>query len=267
MMGALFPLVGYPAQATAHSGDVDRLMLMVHGLMFAIFAGWMIYGTIALMRFRRSRNPKANPAGSKSHGAHFAEIAVVAIEAVLLVVFSIPFWSRYVVATPGGAPIEVRVVAQQYAWNIHYPGPDGVFGRTAPELVDDANLNSIGLDRDDPAAADDIVTINELCLPVNRPVVVRLTSKDVIHSFNVVEFRVKRDAIPGMVIDVPFTPTLTTAALREMKGSETRDFEIACAQLCGLGHYRMRGIVRVVSDEEFADWLVSQAPEEDPFAF
>ena len=111
MIGALLPAAAYPAQATAHSGDVDRIMIMVHILMFAIFAGWMIYGTIALMRFRRSRNPKANPVGSKSHGAHFAEVAVVSIEAVLLVVFSIPFLSRYVVAVPEGAPLEVRVVA------------------------------------------------------------------------------------------------------------------------------------------------------------
>ena len=142
---------------------------------------------------------------------------------------------------------------QQFQWNVHYPGLDGAFGRTNPALVDELD-NPVGLDKDDPLGEDDVTSRNMLYVPVNRPVVVQVSSKDVIHSFNLPEFRVKQDAIPGMRVPVLFTPTMTTKALREMTGDDKRDFEIACAQLCGLGHFQMRGFVRVVEQGEYEEW-------------
>ena len=133
--------------------------------------------------------------------------------------------------TPPGpdaeAPLEIHVAAEQFAWNIHYPGPDGRFGRTDAMLISAAN--PVGIDRDDPAAADDIGLLNILMLPINRPIVVQVTSRDVVHSFTLPEMRVKQDATPGMTARTWFTPTRLGA------------WEIACSQLCGLGHYRMRG--------------------------
>jgi hypothetical protein len=92
----------------------------------------------------------------------------------------------------------IEVTAEQFAWNVHYPGPDGVFGKTDLSLLD-VETNPLGLDRKDPAAKDDITTLNQLYLPANKPVIVKLRSKDVIHSFNLPEFRVKQDAVPGHV--------------------------------------------------------------------
>ena len=129
---------------------------------------------------------------------------------------SIPFWAWKVSAFPTDPnTVHVRVIAQQFAWNIHYPGPDGIFGRTDIKLVDE-QTNPIGLDRKgDPHAKDDIVTLNQLHLPVNRPAVIEITTKDVIHSFFLPVMRVKQDAIPGMLIPIHFVPTKTSDQMRE----------------------------------------------------
>jgi cytochrome c oxidase subunit 2 len=135
----------------------------------------------------------------------------------------------------------VRVVAKQFEWHIQYPGPDGMFGRTTLDLI--TPTNAIGLDRSDPVAVDDLVTINQLNLPVDTPVLVHLSTQDVIHSFGISSMRVKQDAIPGQEIPVWFVPTTTG------------NFEINCSQLCGLGHYRMRGFVTIQTEAEFQAWF------------
>ena len=142
------------------------------------------------------------------------------------------------------APVEVRVVAEQFAWNIQYPGPDRTFGRTSAALI--SASNPLGIDRTDPAARDDVGLLNTLMLPLGRPVVVHLTARDVIHSFTLNEMRVKQDATPGLVVRTWFTPTVAGK------------WEIACSQLCGLGHYRMRGDYTVMPEEEWNRWLASE---------
>ena len=154
----------------------------------------------------------------------------------------------------------VRVVGQQFAWNIHYPGPDGKFGKTDPKLVD-AQSNPLGLDRRDPAAADDFTTVNQLHLPVGKPAIIYLSSLDVIHSFALQEMRVKQDAIPGMSTPVWFVPTVTSDDMKKRKGDEKWSYEISCAQLCGLGHYRMRGYVTIDTPEQFQAWMDCRGEE------
>ncbi|GMW00833.1 MAG: hypothetical protein AMXMBFR84_19700 [Candidatus Hydrogenedentota bacterium] len=260
--------LGLPMLASKEGAEVDRLMLLVHLFMAVLFVGWLLYGVFILWRFRRSRNPKADPSGSRSRASYYIEMGVVAVEVLLLVAFSIPFWVKNVAALPSEAdnPVIVRVVAQQYAWNVHYPGPDGLFGRTSPELMDD-ETNPVGLDREDEHAADDVVKLNQLYLPIDRRALIYLASKDVIHSFALPEFRVKKDVVPGTRNFVTFTPSVTTADLQKQTGDLDRTFEIACAQLCGLGHYRMRGFLFVVTGEEFDQYLKDNAPsgEADPF--
>ena len=117
----------------------------------------------------------------------------------------------------------------------------------------------MGLDRSDPDAKDDITTVNQLHLPKGKPAIVKLSSKDVIHSFNLTEFRVKQDAIPGVTIPLWFTPTITTDEMRQQLGDSEFVYEIACAQLCGLGHYKMRGFLTVHTQESFDAWLAEQA--------
>jgi cytochrome c oxidase subunit 2 len=119
--------------------------------------------------------------------------------------------------------------------------------------------NPLGLDRRDPDAKDDITAINQLTVPVNRPVLIHLTSKDVVHSFTLYEMRVKQDAMPGTDTPVWFIPTTTTEEMRRRLGDPKFEFEIACSQLCGLGHYRMRGFLTVDTQEEFDAYLAQEA--------
>ncbi len=251
--------LGLPLLASEHGGKIDRLILFVHVLMVILFIGWGAYFVYCLVRYRRKRNPQADHAGLKSHGSSYLEAAVALIEALLLVGVSIPFWMAEVDALPKPEEnaFEARIVAQQFAWNVHYPGEDGVFGRTRVDLLDD-ETNPVGVDRSDPWGADDVLS-KVLHLPAGRPVLLHLTSKDVIHSFAVPEFRVKHDTIPGMVIPIHFTPTMTTAELQQRTGNETRNFEIVCSQLCGIGHYSMSGLVIVEPEADVVSWLRDQA--------
>jgi cytochrome c oxidase subunit 2 len=255
----MLEFLGIPQLASAHGGEVDSLMSYIHWLMAILFVGWSLFFVYLLVRFNRRRNPKASYAGPQTKASSWLEGGVAVAEAILLVGFSIPIWYERVEAFPTtDESVEVRVVGEQFAWNVHYPGPDGVFGRTAAELVDQ-QTNPLGIDRSDPAADDDITTINQLHLPVDRPAVVHLSSKDVIHSFMLNEFRVKQDAIPGVDVPTHFVPTVTTAQMRERLGDPSFNYEIACAQLCGLGHYRMRGFVTIHTQEGFERWLEEKA--------
>ena len=260
--------LGMPALAAAHGGQIDSLIGWIHVFMFVLFVGWGGFFVYCLIRFRRSRNPVANYTGVTSNASKYSEIAVAIVEAVLLVGFSIPLWAARVDDLPSESEaLVVHVTGEQFAWNVHYAGPDGKFGRTDITLLD-LQTNPLGLDRNDAAAVDDVVTLNQLYLPVNRPVIVKLRSKDVIHSFGVPEFRVKQDAIPGLTIPIWFVPTVTTADMRAQTGNAEFQYEIACAQLCGLGHARMRGFVTVQTAEEFQTWLDTTSKEQsapDPF--
>lgn len=256
-------ILGLPELASAHGGALDALNGYVHVLMVILFIGWGALFVYMLWRFRAKKNPKATHAGPRTKASSYVEGGVALAEAILLIGFSIPLWYSRVDAFPTAAenPVEVRAIGEQFAWNIHYPGPDGIFGRSAPELVDQQS-NPLGLDADDPNGADDVTTLNQLHLPVDRPAIVHLSSKDVIHSFMLNEFRTKQDAIPGMSIPVHFVPTVTTEEMRERTGDPEYQYEIACAQLCGLGHYRMRGFLTIHTQDGYDEWLASQATPE-----
>ena len=262
--------LGLPALASAHGGQIDGLIGWIHVFMLILFVGWGGFIAYVLVRFRRSRHPVANYTGVKSHRSTYVEISVAVVEAILLFGFAIPMWAARVDdIPPRSEALTIQVTAEQFAWNIHYPGPDGVFGRTDIKLLD-LQANPLGLDRSDPAAKDDVTTLNQLYLPVNKPIIVRLRSKDVIHSFGVPELRVKQDAVPGLTIPIWFVPNVTTAEMRTRTGIPSSSTEIACAQLCGLAHYRMRGFVTVLSTEEFQKWLDEKIKEQseagsDPF--
>ncbi len=254
--------LGLPALASAQGAQIDGLIGWVHVFMAILFVGWGGFFAYALIRFRRSRHPAASYAGVTSHSSSYLEIGVAVVEGVLLFGFSIPIWAARVDRMPSDREaLVVQVTAEQFVWNVHYAGPDGVFGRADVKLLD-LQSNPLGLDRSDPAAKDDVTTVNQLYLPVNRPIIVRLRSKDVIHSFGVPEFRVKQDAIPGLTIPVWFIPDVTTAEMRTRTGNPDFQYEIACAQLCGLGHYRMRGFVTVLSSGDFQKWMEEKVKEQ-----
>jgi cytochrome c oxidase subunit 2 len=233
-----------PVAASADAGRIDFIITLVHILMLALFAGWGIYFAWVLIRFRARRNPHPMPEGARGRIAFWTEIGVVVAEAVLLIVFALPLWYDRTAAEPAaGSPVTIRVVAEQFSWNVHYAGADGRFGTTSLALV--SPDNPLGIDRQSAFAADDVIDVNRIHVPINRPVVIQLSSKDVIHSFGVPAMRVKRDAIPGLVSPVWFTPSVA--------GS----YEVACSQLCGLAHFRMRATIVVESEAAFRQFVTA----------
>ena len=166
----------------------------------------------------------------------------LATAAILFVVLfnALGLWAQMNENAPADAML-VEVTGQQFAWNVRYPGKDGILGRTEPKLA--TQENPIGVDRNDPASKDDILLLNQLYLPQGRAVRVQIRSLDVIHSFFLPNFRVKQDAMPGMTVQTWFVPQEAT--------DPQKPLEIACAEHCGLGHYRMRGQVHVVPAAEF----------------
>lgn len=312
-----------PPDISSHGSPIDNLIAYLHVFMAVLFVSWGIFFAYCLVKFRARAGQRAAYDQIKAKPSKYAEIVVIIIEAALLVGVSMPVWASYRNEPPGKDknPLTVRVVAQQFAWNIHYPGADGKFGKTSPALVNETT-NPIGLDRDgDPAAADDVVSINNFYIPKDRDIVVRLTSKDVIHSFAVPMLRVKQDVIPGMEIPVWFKAVKTNDEVRDAlirtvelpqdaedipefateqrsnifmadfgKGADgkpiasrggwvTRELvtalvadgvkeiqvapkdpvNIQCAQLCGLGHYRMLGQMQILEPAAYEDWFAQQA--------
>jgi cytochrome c oxidase subunit II len=146
-------------------------------------------------------------------------------------------------AAPGD--LQIEVTGQQFTWNFRYPGPDGKFGMLKPSMVSASTGNALGLDRSDPDAKDDIVS-PIIAVPVNREVELLIRSQDVTHSFFVRELRLKQDAVPGMIIHMHFTATVVG------------EYDLACAELCGLGHYKMSSKLKVLSEADFAQWMKDQ---------
>ena len=241
-------VLGLPELASSNGRAVDDLMVYVHWLMLVLFVGWIIYFGYVLFRFNAARNKKASYEGSKSKVPSYVELAIVAVEAVLLLGIAVPLWAKNVnqFPKPEDATV-VQIMAQQFAWNVRYPGLDGKFGQQDMKLI--ASDNVFGVDPADPAGKDDIQVLNEIHVAVNKPVLIYLSSKDVIHSLKLVAMRITQDAIPGLRIPCTFTPT------------KIGRYQIECAQLCGGGHSAMAGgFVVVQSQADFDSWLKSKSP-------
>jgi cytochrome c oxidase subunit 2 len=239
------PTWWFPVGITAHAGDYDSqfsLTLVVVAVAFILAQCALGY---VVFRFGSNRAGKA----TYSHGNDKLEVTWTVVTLVVfasLAVMGQKVWAElhFHEAPPGS--INVEVTAQQFAWNFRYPGPDGEFGKTDPKLIDASSGNPLGIVDTDPAGKDDIVS-STLTVPVNHPVHLILRSMDVTHSFFVPNLRFKQDLVPGMGINVHFTPI------------QVGHYEIACAELCGLGHYKMRSFLDVVSEDDFAKWLKDRA--------
>src|SRR2546426_6570960 len=238
----------FPVLASEHGARIDSLftaVLIVTGIAFILVQG-------ALGFFVARYGSNGNERASYWHDNPKVEAILLITTAVILTVLVFMgqrVWaSIYFADQPQNATI-IEVTGEQFVWNFHYAGPDEQFGRTDPKLI--TSTNNIGIDRSDPIAKDDLVTIGVMHVPVGKPVRVRLRSKDVIHSFFLPNFRLKQDAVPGMGIEVWFTPT------------RPGQYEIACAELCGLAHYRMKAALTVDDSEEtFNAWLKMAAEQQ-----
>ncbi len=217
------------------------ITLVVTGLVFIV-----TNLLLAWFGYRYQDGPGARAA--YWHDSPRLEMTWTLVTAAILAIFlfnALNLWAK-VNSRPPADAVLIEVTGQQFAWNVRYPGKDGVLGKT--DHLQASQDNPIGLVKDDPAAKDDLLLLNQLYLPKDRPVRVQVRSMDVIHSFFLPNFRVKQDAMPGMTIEIWFTP------------KETGDFEIACAEHCGLGHYRMRGQVHVVPAADL-DKAVAEAAQ------
>ena len=240
-------VLGLPPLASQNGAEVDNLMVYVHWLMLVLFVGWLIYFFFAIYRFQKSRNPKADYVGVRGHFSNYLELAVAGVEALLLIGIAVPVWASRVEKMPSpDQSTVIQIVAQQYAWNVRYPGHDGIFGRQNMDFVSDTNV--FGVDPSDANGKDDIQTLNDVHCVVNKPVIIYLSSKDVIHSLKILPMRVCQDAIPGLRIPVWFTPT------------QVGRYQINCAQLCGPGHSEMSGGFLIVqSQADYDQWIASQS--------
>ena len=243
----LFTVIGFahdwmPPVASRHGVGVDGVLRYL----FRATGPILVIGAVAvigfLWRYGRGR-PTASPSTSHKTELLWSIVPVIGMMAVTevgVVVKGMPVWEE-IEATPPANALAIEVTGQQFEWIVRYPGPDGKFGRTSPDLVDKAN--PAGLDRNDPAALDDIVVRNQLHVPVDQPVYVQLRGRDVLHSFTVAALRVKQDVMPGIFTRALFVPTVVGR------------YEIQCTQVCGMGHYRMHGAVYVETPQQFHDWL------------
>ncbi len=214
-----------PEGVSSYSARIDgmfRLILWITGVVFVIVEAMLLF---FLFKYRHREGKKA----TYTHGNNRIEVIWTIIPALICVVLALlsrRTWADIKQNMPANA-MPIEITGEQFSWTIRYPGVDGRFG-----------------------TPDDIVSLNQLHFPVGRPVVATLRSKDVIHSFFLPEFRVKQDAVPGMSTRIWFD------------GMRTGHWEIACAELCGLGHYRMKGFVTVETNEEFAKWLADAAAQQ-----
>ena len=242
---------GLPVAASTYASRVDSALNILHVGMVAIFVLWGVFFTYCLIRYRRNAQPVASHGSSKGGMISFApDIMVLAFEIWLIFSLGMPIWSHIKEEFPPASESNhVNLIAEQFAWGFQYPGADNTFGKRDPLQISSAN--TIGIDANDPASKDDIITLNELHVPIGKPTLLQMTSKDVIHSFFVPEFRVKHDVVPGMNLPLWFQP---------LKAGR---YEIGCAQLCGLGHYKMRGEVVAESDADFEAWKIAQLKEKE----
>src|SRR5215471_18795357 len=234
----------FPKLASIHGVQIDQVfgaVLLVTGIAFVAVQGLLGY---FVARYGGHGNERA----AYWHDNPKAEAYLLIGTAVILTVLVFMgqrVWANIYFADRPQNPLIVEVVGQQFNWNFRYPGPDGAFGRINPKFI--SATDAFGQDPSDPAGKDDIQS-PVLHIVNDRPVLFQLRSNDVIHSFFLPNFRLKQDAVPGMKIEVWLTP--------HTQNFNKDGFEIACAELCGLGHYQMSSLLTVEPNQEALDkWL------------
>lgn len=233
----------FPASISEHGPAYDQQFLLTIIVVGVAFVAAQVALGYAVWRFADTGQ---GTRAVYSHGNNRMEILWTAVTAVIFITVALlgqrVWWNLHLVGAPPDSA-QVRVTAQQFQWNFHYPGPDGRFGRTDPKLISDESINYVGLDSADPAAKDDVVT-QTLVTKTDAPVQLTLMARDVTHAFWVPQLRFKQDAVPGLDVKVHFTP------------QQTGQYEIACAELCGQQHYKMRSYMLVIPGDEY-DALVT----------
>ncbi len=242
--------LGLPELASEHGEMVDHMLELLHWFMLALFVGWSAFLVVVFTKFRKERQPKADYHGVRGHATTHIELGVVIVEVILLLGFAFPLWAERADDLPTGADVlKMRAVGEKFVWNFQYPGLDGALGGMHMKNIDVATRNVIGRDMKDPNGKDDFVKGGTMTIPLNRPVIVEVTSKDVIHNLCLTPMRMAQDATPGIRSHFWFKPT------------KTGKWDIICGQLCGPGHSGMKATLDVVEQKEFDDFMKENGEE------
>jgi len=254
----VWSLVHYEPYMILHASSVHgqwldsmfNITLFFTGIVFIITQVMLFY---FVWKYKHTKDRKAlyYPENNK---LEMWWTVIPAIVLTALVIIGIYRWFQITGPEPADSMV-VEITGQQFAWNYRYPGPDGKLGNHEYEYID--AINKVGIDFNDPAAKDDFMG-SEMHLVVNKPVLLRIRSKDVIHDVGIPWFRVKMDAVPGLTTRFWFIPTVTTADMRTKLNNPDFNYEIACDQLCGKGHYGMKGLVIVQTQQEYDEWASKQ---------
>jgi len=242
--------------ASQHGQEIDKMLyitISITGVVFVltqILLFWFAY------KFQYSEKRKAFYFPHDNR-LELIWTVVPAIALTVLVGFGLMYWFRITGDAPKDA-LQVEVTGKQFGWIFRYAGKDEIFGKKFYQNINDGKSNSLGLVWDDPATHDDIVVNQEMYVVVNKPVKLIINSRDVIHDVGLVHFRMKMDAVPGTPTTMWFTPLYTTEEMKKKTNNPDFEYEISCDQMCGKGHYTMKGVVKVVTPEEFILWKAKQ---------
>ncbi len=247
-----------PESASVQGEQYDfmlKITLIVTGIVFVITQGLLFW-----FAFRyQSTEKRTSYFYAHNNRLELVWTTIPALVMAVLVAIGLRNWLNITSEAPRDSQV-VEVVGKQFNWIIRYPGADGVLGKRNFQLINNEN-NVLGLDTTDRQNLDDVVLENgEVHVIVNRPVKFIIGSRDVIHDVGLPHFRYKMDAVPGITTTLWFTPKYTTAQMKEMTDNPDFVYEISCDQMCGKGHYSMRGTIIVETPEEHAAWVAKQQP-------
>jgi len=256
----LYPDSGLKVGAASVEGkSIDEMLwitIVITGVVFFITQILLFW-----FAFRYQENDKQKPLYyPHNNKLEIIWTAVPAITLTVLVVFGLKYWFKFTADAPKNAQL-IEITGHQFGWEIRYPGKDGMLGRKNYKLTDPAKSNSLGVDWADAASRDDVHVTTTMHVVVNKPVKLVINSQDVIHDVGLPQFRLKMDAVPGIPTTLWFTPTITTEDMQKKTGNPDFVYEIACDQLCGKGHFTMRGVIIVETQKEYNAWWIKQRPE------
>jgi cytochrome c oxidase subunit 2 len=236
-----------PADISTHGKAIDDQISVTTIEAGVSFLVAQVMLGLFVWRFATRKNvPTKNLPGGAT-GMVIIAFLFVGLEVLALGMVGSNAWGMVYFKPAASNALQIQAQAGQFAFYFRYPGPDGKFGQIFPDKIDEGNANFFGLDPENDIPARDDITSGELVIPVNKEVLLMMHAKDVSHSFYVRELRIQQDFVPGLDLSIHFTAT------------KVGRYEIVCSQLCGLGHYNMKSYLKVMSEEDFDQWLKSQS--------
>ena len=244
--------------ASVHGDKIDLMLYITLALTGVVFVITQIILFWFAFKYQYSEKRKAYyfPHNNK---LEVIWTVVPAIALTVLVGFGLYYWFKITGDAPKDS-IVVEITGKQFGWIYRYPGKDKVFGKRYYKNINDAKQDVLGMVWEDKFSHDDIVDLQKMYIVKDRPVKLIINLRDVIHDVGLPHFRMKMDAVPGTPTTMWFTPKFTTKEMKEKLNDPDFVYEISCDQMCGKGHYTMRGIIEVVTQEEYDLWLIKQKP-------